>query len=127
MMMFRNRWMGNRKATRSSIDFTAAMPGSSWYRRATARAERTLGDLAGTPVFETGLDLTQLTNQTRVANKRCGWGAAYGAATLKAENSQVFRSSKASINHPAGTVCARNGVTTKCFVQRGIDQATISV
>ena len=45
----------------------------------------------GTPVFKTGLDLTQLPTQTRVAGTSCSRGAAYGANTLKAENSPAFQ------------------------------------
>ena len=60
------------------------------------------------PVFKTGLDLTQPQTQTRVAGTSCCRGAAYGANTLKAENSRVFSLPKASINHLTGTVCAGN-------------------
>jgi hypothetical protein len=50
-----------------------------------------LGTREGTPVFKTGLDLTQLQTQTRVAGTSCSRGAAYGANTLKAENSPAFQ------------------------------------
>ena len=120
--------MSYREATRSSIDFTAAMPGSSWYRRATARARQIEASVIspGTPIFKTGFELTPLRTLTRLASTSCCRGAAYGAGTLKAENSRVFSSSKASMNHPTGTVFGGNDGTlmTRPHVRAGMQSLT---
>ena len=51
---------------------------------------RTLGTREGTPVFKTGLYLTQLPTWTRVAIKTCCWGADHGDDSFIAVNCRIF-------------------------------------